>query len=70
MRAWTSLTDTSVVKTYPEGLNPLFRNRFGSLRNISLACEKATTFEALLNHPCSIFSDGGLRCGPTVLPPP
>jgi hypothetical protein len=68
MKAWPSLTDTSVVKIYREVpalrnnafrefarcLNLLSRNKFANLQNFKPACENVVT-------PCSDFS-GGVGC--------
>jgi hypothetical protein len=80
MKAWTSLTDTSVVKTYREVpalknnvfrnftgfLNLLSRNKFASLQNAIPACAKIVTLVVLMNHPVLRFFGGGLRCAPTI----
>jgi hypothetical protein len=80
MKAWTSLTDTSVVKTYREVpalrnnafrefarfLNLLSRNKFASLQNSNRTCENVVTLVAPLNHPSlPFFGRGGLHCAPT-----
>jgi hypothetical protein len=81
MKAWTSLTDTSVVKTYRE-VPALKTTHFANSRVSEIcclatsllvfkisnpACEKVVTFVALLNHPSlRFFGMGGLRCALTV----
>jgi hypothetical protein len=81
MKAWTSLTDTSVVKTYRKVpalrndafrefvrfLNLLSHNKFAGIQKSNPACENVVTFVALLNHPSLRFSGrSGLCCAPTV----
>jgi hypothetical protein len=79
MKAWTSLTDTSVVKTYRE-VPALKTTHFANSRVSEICClatsllvfkisnparEKVVTFVAPLNHPLlRFFGMGGLRCAP------